>query len=599
MKLASLSSDAEKAPYIQRCLQSGNAALQGGMFRTLPPSSSTFKLCKQTLSFSTYSAARNQAFPRRYEDEDYEAYQRRRKTEWKRQQGSQGFLDELIINVRGGKGGDGCVAFHREKFLPHGPPSGGNGGRGGDVYILPTTELTSLATVAKRVRGEPGGNGQGTWQNGKTGSPLIIRVPLGTVVREIPRGDPRRAKDEWEAEEEALEGLDPSEKQAKMREKRWMHYPRYGNSNVEKDAFKEAEDTLYKQERERRYTRRKRELQSPIFLDLDKTEEAEADPNAPLGLPRKDNFGHLVASGGQGGMGNPSFQTNENRKPRWATRGHEGERITLSLELKLLADIGLVGMPNAGKSTLLRAVTGGRARTEVAGYAFTTLNPVVGVVRMAGDGTFEGSLSQTHVHEETSIEEAEERQRMENGELAHSPTRNQSDGSGDGMYRMGHRFDLIEDFRFTIADNPGLIAQASENVGLGHSFLRSMERSLALVYVVDFSAPAPWDELAVLRDELEQYQPGMSHKVRMVIANKSDMLAGDGDPASIEEAKSKLKKLEDFVHSEMQVLDRHGAPLQLDVVPVSAKFSQNIKKVVGLMKKYVEDARDSGVGSTT
>ncbi|KAJ8082054.1 GTPase of the mitochondrial inner membrane that associates with the large ribosomal subunit [Marasmius tenuissimus] len=563
------------------------------MFRTFLPSLSTSKLCKRTFPFSTFSIIRNQASKRQYDNEDFEAYQRKRKTEWKRQQGGNGFLDELIISVRGGKGGDGCVAFHREKFVPNGPPSGGNGGRGGDVHILPTSELSSLSTVAKRVRGDPGGNGQGTWQNGKNGSPFIIRVPLGTVVREIPRGDPRRAKDEWEAEEEALEGLDAGEKQAKMRDKRWMHYPRYMNSNVEKDIFKEAEEALYKQERERRYGRRKRELQSPIFLDLDKVEEVAPDPNAPLGMPRKDNFGHLVASGGQGGMGNPHFQTQENRAPKWATRGHEGERITLSLELKLLADIGLVGMPNAGKSTLLRAVTGGRAKTEVAGYAFTTLNPVVGVVRMANDGTFEGSLSNQHIHEETSIEDALERQKMEDGEMAYAPTRNQTGGSGDNEHRTGHRFDLIENFRFTIADNPGLIAQASENVGLGHSFLRSMERSLALVYVVDFSAPAPWDELAVLRGELEQYQPQMSHKARMVIANKSDLLAGDGNPAAIEEARAKLKRLEDYVHSEMKVVDRNGAILQLDVVPVSAKFSQNIKKVVGLMKAYVEDARSS------
>ncbi|KAF9260672.1 GTPase [Marasmius fiardii PR-910] len=568
------------------------------MFRSFSVTT-TFKLCKHSRSFSVICSAKNQASSNRLSSEEYEAYQKKRKTEWKRQQGGHGFLDEVIINVRGGKGGDGCVAFHREKFLPFGPPSGGNGGRGGDVYILPTPELTSLATVAKRVRGESGGNGQGTWQNGKNGSPLIIRVPLGTVVREIPRGDPRRARDEWEAEEEALEGLDASEKRAKMREKRWMHYPRYGSSNVEKDAFKEAEITLYKQERERRYARRKREIEGPIFLDLDRIEEVESDPNTPLGLPRKENFGHLVTSGGLGGMGNPYFQSTENRSPKFATRGHEGERITLSLELKLLADIGLVGMPNAGKSTLLRSVTGGRAKTKVAGYTFTTLNPVVGVVRMANDGTFEGSLSPHLVHEESSVEEAVEREKMEKGELAYFPTRNQSRDSSISGFGTGHRFDLLETFRFTIADNPGLIAQASENVGLGHSFLRSMERSLALVYVVDFSASAPWDELVVLRDELEQYQPGMSRKARMVVANKSDLLAEDGDPVAIQAAKAKLKQLEDFVHSEMGVTDPYGKPLKLDVVAVSAKFSQNIRKVLGLMKTYVEEARATKHLSTT
>ncbi|KAJ3967260.1 GTPase [Lentinula raphanica] len=530
-----------------------------------------------------------------HDSEDYETYQRRRRTEWKRKQGGQTFLDHLIINVRGGKGGDGCAAFHREKFLPFGPPSGGNGGRGGDVYILPTPELTTLTSVAKRVRGENGGNGQGTWQNGKNGSPLVIRVPLGTIVRELPRDDPRRAKDEWEAEAEALEGLEPADKQARMRDNRWVHYPRYSESNVERDAFKEAEQLLYKQERDRRYARRKREMEEPIYLDLDKELEVEKDPNLPLGLPRKDTLGHLVASGGQGGLGNPHFLSTDNRSPKFATRGHEGGRITLSLELKLLADIGLVGMPNAGKSTLLRALTGGRAKTEVASYAFTTLNPIVGVVRVAADGSFEGGISEGMVHEETLIEETQDQTKMESGAFADALTRNQQANS-DALtrgYGAGHRFDIVEHFRFTIADNPGLISQASANVGLGHSFLRSIERSLALVYVVDFSNPAPWDDLAILRNELEQYLPGMSNKARIVIANKADLLAADNDPASIDKARVKLKRLEEFVEKEMGVEDEDGNSRSLDVIPISAKYSQNLEKVVGLMQKYVIEAREN------
>ncbi|KAK7469282.1 GTPase of the mitochondrial inner membrane that associates with the large ribosomal subunit [Stygiomarasmius scandens] len=544
--------------------------------------------CRRAAFFSCSAASRNRAVYREDESdfEDPEEYRRRRKTEWKRRQGGQSFLDHLIINVRGGKGGDGCAAFHREKYVPYGPPSGGNGGRGGDVYILPTSSLTTLSSVAKRVRGEPGGNGQGNWQNGKNAPPLIIRVPVGTIVRELPRDDPRRAKDEWEAEEEALEGLDFAERRAKMRDKRWVHYPRASESNLDKDSFKEAEEAFLNQERERRITRRKRELTSPIYLDLDREEMLEEDPDAPLGLPRKENLGHLIASGGMGGLGNPHFLSQENRSPKFATRGHEGERITLSLELKLLADIGLVGFPNAGKSTLLRALTGGRARTTVAGYAFTTLNPVVGVVRVAEDGTFEGGLSPGMVHDETIVEEQYEKERMERGELATALTRNQANQleANEKGYSAGHRFDLIERFRFTIADNPGLISKASENVGLGHSFLRSMERSLALVYVVDFSVPAPWDQLAVLRDELEQYQPGMSRKARMVIANKADLLGGDGSPESVAEAKEKLKKLEEFV-AEM------SEERQMDVIPISAKFSQNLQKVVGLMMKIVQEER--------
>ncbi|RDB23319.1 putative GTP-binding protein P8A3.11c, mitochondrial [Hypsizygus marmoreus] len=573
----------------------------------MPRSFSLPSILKATTSSSRFSTVTTATVSREPREEsgsaagqsssvDFEALRRRRKTEWKRKQGGQSFLDHLIINLRGGNGGDGCAAFHREKFKPFGPPSGGNGGRGGDVYILPTPHMTTLSTIPKRVRGENGGHGKGTWQNGKNGAPLIIRVPLGTVVRELPRDDPRRAKDEWEAEEESLEGLSFSEKQEKMRENRWVHYPRYGEVNVQRDTFKEAEAALYKQERERRFARRKRALE-PIYLDLDKEENVERAVDAPLGVKQHEPTGHLIAYGGLGGLGNPHFTSALNRSPKFATRGHQGERITLSLELKLLADVGLVGMPNAGKSTLLRALTGGRAKSEVAGYAFTTLNPVVGVVRVGEDGTFEGALTGNTVHDETIIEDQRLQERMDSGEFADALTRNQNPDTDTSMERnteksprAGHYFDLVENFRFTIADNPGLISRASENVGLGHSFLRSMERSLALVYVVDLSGPAPWNELAVLRDELEKYQPGMSTKARMVVANKADLLGGDGDPVAVAGAREKLRILEEFVKTQMVVQDGSNS-IALDVIPTSAKFSQNLPRLVALMRTYVEQAR--------
>lgn len=503
--------------------------------------------------------------------EEVEAFRRQRKTEWKRRQGGQTFLDNVIVTVRAGNGGAGCAAFHREKFKPFGPPSGGDGGRGGDVYIFPTPHLTTLSSIPKKIRGENGGNGQGTWQNGKAGTPLVIKVPLGTIVRELLREDPRRAKDEWEAEEESLEGLSPSERRGKMREKRWVHYPQATEANIERDSFKDAEAVLLKSERERRLARRKRVLEQPIYLDLDQEESLQRPVDAPLGIKQREPLGHLVAGGGLGGLGNPHFTTTDNRSPKFATRGQEGERITLSLELKLLADVGLVGMPNAGKSTLLRALTGGRAKSEIAGYAFTTLNPIVGIVRVAEDGTFEGSVTGQSIHDETWKEEQIERERLESGAYANALTRNQTLGSQDDIsqtrIRHGHHFDLFESFRFTIADNPGLISRASENVGLGHAFLRSMERSLALVYVVDLS--------------------GMSSKARMVVANKADLLAGDEDPAAVEEAKDKLKRLEEFVEAEMVLPDGR----KLSVIPTSAKFSQNLNKVVTLMQEYVEEAR--------
>ena len=490
-------------------------------------------------------------------------------------------------NIRNkGTGGNGCVAFHREKFKSFGPPSGGNGGRGGDVYILPTPHLTTLSSVPKRVRGEHGGNGRGTWQNGKNGAPLIINVPLGTVVKELTDG--RRSKNEWEEEDEALEGLSLEERRMKMREKRWVHYPRYEEDNVQRDAFKEAEASLHRQERERRLARRARALK-PIFLDLDKVESVAILPDAPLATGHREPLGHLIATGGMGGVGNPVFVSQTHRSPKFATRGYAGERVTLSLELKILADIGLVGMPNAGKSTLLRALTGGRARTEVAGYAFTTLNPVVGVVRVAADGTFEGCLKGETVHDETRVEKRREEEMMVRGGYAYTPGRNQTpyvlpEDTGRKPHRAGHEFDAFETFRFTIADNPGLISRASEDVGLGHSFMRSMERSLALVYVVDLSGPRPWDELRTLRTELEEYKRGMSVKARMVIANKADLLGRGGKVDAVEEARQKLRYLEEFVEKEMG----EG----LDVVAISAKFSQNLGKVVNSLRGYVEEARE-------
>ena len=581
--------------------------------------------------------------------EELEAYKRKRQAEWKRKQGGSTFLDHLVVTVRGGRGGDGCAAFHREKFRPFGPPSGGNGGRGGSVYIHAIPTLTTLSSVPNRIQGHSGETGKGTWQNGKAAEPLVIKVPVGTVVRELGRNDQRRAKDEWEHEEEimAAEGLNTNGRMERMREKRWLHYPGYRELNVQRDDFKEAEMSMYKLERERRLARRRRLDSNPIYLDLDKEEGLDTSTKAddvPLGIRQPEYLGHLIAQGGQGGFGNPHFVSLSNRTPRFATRGHEGEQVTLFLELKLLADVGLLGMPNAGKSTLLRALTGGRAKTDVAGYAFTTLNPVVGIVRVSEDGTFEGELVPDEtVHDETKTESQQFEEKMKQGEFANAFTRNQRNISSENSpsadtlvesrpTRPGHHFDLYENFRFTIADNPGLIENSSSSfahAGLGHSFLRAIERSLVLACVVDFSSvkpvetpetvtgtaseieastmtddvtsPIPIDPITInvdpceairiLKTELETYQTGMSSRIKMVIANKADLVAPQTSSSSsspsaetVEAAKARLVRLEEYARKELGK--------DVVVIPVSAKYRMNLRKVVTLMRGYVDAYRE-------
>ncbi len=282
------------------------------------------------------------------------------------------FFDTAQIQVAAGKGGDGAVALRREQFVPFGGPSGGDGGRGGDVVIFvdPTLNTLSAFRQQRKFRAKDGGNGRGKNQTGADGKDVRIGVPPGTVIRDAKTGE--------------------------------------------------------------------------VLGDLT-TLNAE----------------FIVARGGAHGKGNLRFTTSTNQAPRMATNGMPGEERELDLELKLIADVGLAGLPNAGKSTLLAATTA--ARPKIADYPFTTLQPNLGVV------------------------------------------------------------DVDRDVSFVMADIPGLIEGASLGKGLGHEFLRHIERTRMLIHVLDGSQPDPLTDFQTINAELAAFGHGLADKRQLVAFNKIDL----------------------------------------------------------------------------
>jgi len=292
-------------------------------------------------------------------------------------------VDEADIRVIAGNGGNGCVSFRREKFIPLGGPDGGDGGNGGSVFLVADENLNTLIDFRHQriFRAQRGENGMGSQRYGKAGEDTVITVPVGTVIH-----------------------------------------------NVDTDE---------------------------VIGDL--TEHGQR---------------LLVAKGGHGGLGNMHFKSSVNRSPRKATPGGEGESRVLRLELKLLADVGLLGFPNAGKSTFIRAVSA--ATPKVADYPFTTLYPNLGVV---------------------SVE----------------PGRS-----------------------FVIADIPGLIEGAADGAGLGSLFLRHVQRTRLLLHLVDIapmdyegSAVSPVEQVRAIEHELRKYDPAMLEKPRWLVLNKADLMFED------------------------------------------------------------------------
>jgi GTP-binding protein len=289
------------------------------------------------------------------------------------------FVDEVDIHIAAGSGGRGCLAFRREKFVPRGGPSGGDGGHGGSIFVVASPHTSTLVHYRfhPELTAKRGDHGQGSNCTGQSGDDLDLPVPIGTLV-------------------------------------------------YEKSADPNQPDTL--------------------LADL-ATEGQRV----------------LVARGGRGGMGNARFATSTNRAPRKVQPGEPGEEKDLRLELKLLADVGLVGFPNAGKSTLIARISA--ARPKIANYPFTTLTPNLGVVGLSGDRSF------------------------------------------------------------VVADVPGLIEGAHRGLGLGHQFLRHLERTKVLVHLVDVASGSgrnPVEDLETVRHELELFDATLAAKPQIVVANKID-----------------------------------------------------------------------------
>lgn len=350
------------------------------------------------------------------------------------------FADRCILTVEAGGGGHGCVSFLREKYIEEGPANGGDGGSGGNVYIQAVRGETSLHKLARRrlMKAGRGRNGQGNVKGGQRGADMLITVPVGTIVREIQRVDPIALLEEEQRKTEMYGEKDHSEEgKSSYNKTRWLVYPGTIPSELNRMTFPKLPSP-------RRSHLAALEPQAPMWLDLDKHMET------PM----------LIAAGAMGGLGNPHFMTPYNSRPKMATRGDEGLKLLLQLELKILADLGLVGLPNAGKSTLLRALSNSRAR--VGNWAFTTLQPNVGTVVLDNHKGRPAVVS-----------------RRRNGELRDN---------------------------FTVADVPGLIEDAHLDKGLGLGFLRHIERAAVLAFVVDLSAGDAIDAVKLLWREVSEYE---------------------------------------------------------------------------------------------
>lgn len=361
------------------------------------------------------------------------------------------FQDLKLIRVSSGRGGNGAVSFLRDVNKPLGPPDGGNGGRGGNVYVKVVSSVNSLHRVKRTYTARNGTPGKGSQLDGKNGEDTVIEVPVGTTIRWVPDPYLLRSKlKEINKDNIWLEILNDAETNA---------------IQLFRDSYEPGQGWIFSQYDEEYYRDRE------FFQDLDKTvinydkellhEEIYQDkfPLIGMDLNKVTERPILLLKGGKGGMGNMNFLTKDVRNPRFSKQGRSGITESFLLELKLIADLGLVGLPNAGKSTLLNAIS--RARPRIGHWEFTTLQPTIGTI-----------------------------------------------------------YTTIDKDPFTVADIPGIIKGASQNKGMGLDFLRHVERCKGLVFVISLEND-PIADIKVLMQELGEKI--LRNKRKLIIASKADL----------------------------------------------------------------------------
>ncbi|MBQ6494922.1 MAG: GTPase ObgE [Bacilli bacterium] len=330
------------------------------------------------------------------------------------------FVDEVIIELTAGRGGDGCMAFRREKYIPMGGPFGGSGGKGGDIIFKADEGLRTLIDLRyqKHIKANPGKNGEGKNKNGSNAENTIIKVPLGTTVKDNETG--------------------------------------------------------------------------VVIADL-----------------IKNNDEVIVAYGGRGGRGNVSLATRSNPCPSYCENGEPGENRKIKVELRMLADVGLVGLPSVGKSTILSMIT--NANPKIASYHFTTLSPNLGVVTTK------------------------------------------------------------DNYSYTVADLPGLIEGASDGLGLGHKFLKHIERTKIIAHIIDMSGIEgrnPYEDYLTIRDELKKFSPKLTEKEEIIVANKMDI------PSSIDNLKLFKEKVKKPIYE------------------ISAINNKGLDNLINAMEELVKNTKD-------